>query len=121
MTNPEKAQLLAEDTMLAKAFTARPRVENVTVSIESGRPDMSLPPAGESSDKAKTTRVQLELPDKAMGRLRALRDKTEAASYSEVVKNALRLYESMISQCEAGRRVFVKGQDGQLVEYEVFY
>ncbi|WP_249309428.1 ribbon-helix-helix protein, CopG family [Ralstonia insidiosa] len=120
MTNREKAQLLAEDTMLAKAFTARPRVENVTVSVESGRPDMSLP-AGESSDKAKTTRVQLELPDKAMGRLRTLRDKTEAASYSEVVKNALRLYESMISQCEAGRRVFVKGQDGQLVEYEVFY
>jgi Arc/MetJ-type ribon-helix-helix transcriptional regulator len=38
-----------------------------------------------------TTRVQLELPPTSMARLRELRDKTEAASYSEVLKNALRL------------------------------
>lgn len=76
------------------------------------------------SAKAKTTRVQLELPEKSMERLVTLKDKTEAASYAEVMKNALRLYESMISQYEGGKRLYLKDpQDpqGQLVEYEVFY
>ena len=47
--------------------------------------------------KAKsTTRVQMELPEKSMQRLSILKDKTEASSYAEVLKNALRLYESII-------------------------
>ena len=53
-----------------------------------------------------------------------LKDKTEAASYAEVMKNALRLYESMVSQYESGKRLYLKDpQDpqAQLVEYEVFY
>ena len=68
----------------------------------------------------KTTRVQLELPDKSMERLVALKDKTEAGSYSEVLKNALRLYESVIIEYESGGRLYVKGENGNLVEYKVF-
>jgi Arc/MetJ-type ribon-helix-helix transcriptional regulator len=41
----------------------------------------------------KTTRVQLELPEPSMERLKALKDKTEAASYAEVIKNSLRFDE----------------------------
>jgi len=65
--------------------------------------------------------VQLELPEKSMERLLSLRDKTEAASYAEVMKNALRLYESMVKQYEDGKRLYLKDPQGQLIEYEVFY
>jgi len=60
----------------------------------------------------KTTRVQLELPEPSMERLKALKDKTEAASYSEVIKNSLRLYEALIGEAEAGNEVLIKGRDG---------
>jgi hypothetical protein len=60
----------------------------------------------------KTTRVQLELPEPSMERLKALKDKTEAASYAEVIKNSLRLYEALISEAEAGNEVLIKGKDG---------
>jgi len=43
--------------------------------------------AGERS----TTRVQLEMPPQAMERLQKLKDRIEAASYAEVIRNALRL------------------------------
>jgi hypothetical protein len=71
--------------------------------------------------KPKTTRVQLELPEKTMGRLLSLKEKTEANSYTEVMKNALRLYENIIGQYEEGKRVYLKDQDGSMTEYQVFY
>lgn len=60
----------------------------------------------------KTTRVQLELPEPSMERLKVLKDKTEAASYAEVIKNALRLYEALIGEAEAGNEVLIKSRDG---------
>ena len=68
----------------------------------------------------KTTRVQLELPERSYERLNSLKEKTEAASYAEFLKNALRLYESLISQVDAGKRLYLKDADGNLIEYEVF-
>lgn len=49
-----------------------------------------------------TTRVQLELPKQSMDRLVALKKKTEAASYAEVIRQALKAYEEMIAASEAG-------------------
>lgn len=43
-----------------------------------------------------TTRVQLELPKKAMDRIRRLKDRTEAASYAEVIRAALIHYEECV-------------------------
>ena len=60
----------------------------------------------------KTTRVQLELPESSMERLRTLRERTEASSYAEVMKNSLRLYEALIKEAEGGNQVYVKGRDG---------
>jgi len=68
----------------------------------------------------KTTRVQLELAEKSYERLNLLKDKTEATSYAEVMKNALRLYESIIAQHDAGKRLCLRSSDGQISEYEVF-
>jgi hypothetical protein len=39
-----------------------------------------------SSKHKKTTRVQIEMEDASMERLRALQDRTEAMSYAEVVR-----------------------------------
>jgi hypothetical protein len=73
-----------------------------------------------STKEKSSTRVQLELPEKSMGRLLSLKDKTEAASYAEVIKNALRLYENMIQQHENGKQFFLKDTDGVITEYKVF-
>lgn len=67
-----------------------------------------------------TTRVQLELPETSMSRLRVLRDKTEAASYAEVLKNALRLYEALVKEAEEGNELVIRRKNGEQAEYKVF-
>jgi len=47
-----------------------------------------------------------------MKRLKALKDKTEAASYAEVIKNSLRLYEALVGEADAGNEVLIKSPDG---------
>jgi Arc/MetJ-type ribon-helix-helix transcriptional regulator len=69
----------------------------------------------------KTTRVQLELPESSMERLKTLREKTEAASYAEVIKNSLRLYEALIKETEGGNQLFIKDKDGEQVSYRMIF
>lgn len=47
-----------------------------------------------------------------MERLRALKDKTEAASYAEVFRNALRFYEFLVNEAEKGNEVVIEPKDG---------
>ncbi len=61
----------------------------------------------------KTTRVQLELSEKSFGRLQALKETTEAASYAEVIRNALRLYEGLIREEQAGNTLSIQTKDGK--------
>jgi len=65
--------------------------------------------------------VQLELPEKSMERLTALKDATEAASYAEVIKNALRLYEAVISETENGSEFLIMRKDGTVAPYVIFF
>lgn len=67
-----------------------------------------------------TTRVQLELPPQAMDRLQRLKDKTEAASYAEVIRNALRLFEALVDEHEKGAEFSLKRADGETVAYKIF-
>jgi Ribbon-helix-helix protein, copG family len=69
----------------------------------------------------KTTRVQLELPESSMERLKALKDKTEAASYAEVIRNSLRLYEALIGEAEGGNKVMVKSSEGGETVYRLIF
>ena len=55
-----------------------------------------------------------------MERLLALKESTEAASYAEVVKNALRLYEAMITEVNNGNELLLKTKDGSSAPYRVF-
>lgn len=66
-------------------------------------------------------RITFEFPPKAEERLNTLKVKTEAVSYAEVVKNALRLYEAMIEEVESGKQLFVHDKDGAAVPFNPFY
>ena len=65
-------------------------------------------------------RIQLDMPEQALNRLQNLKVKTEASSYAEVVKNALRLYEAIVEDAEAGKSFFVRTADGCEKEYIIF-
>jgi hypothetical protein len=68
----------------------------------------------------KTTRVQMELAEKSAARLKNLLVDTEATSYAEVMKNALRLYEAMIERHKAGEVIMLKKPDGTMTILEIF-
>ena len=66
-----------------------------------------------------TTRVQLEMPPQAMVRLQKMKDHTEAASYAEVIRNALRLFEALVDEHEKGSDFFLKRADGEIIRYKI--
>ena len=65
-------------------------------------------------------RVQFDLPPRSMDRLNVLKLKTEASSYAEVVKNALRLYEALIEETESGKQFLVRDASGEVTPYRLF-
>lgn len=67
-----------------------------------------------------TTRVQLEMPPQAMERLQRLKEKTEAASYAEVIRNALRLFEALVEEHVKGAEFALKQPSGETVAYKIF-
>jgi len=64
------------------------------------------------SEPRDLTRIQIDMPPKSVERLRNLVAVTEAASYAEVLKNALRLYEALIEEVEAGHTIMIKTNKG---------
>ena len=62
----------------------------------------------------------MDLPERSVARLQGLKEKTEAVSYAEVLKNALRLYESLIDEDEAGNVFFVRTPTGETKQYVIF-
>ena len=76
-------------------------------------------PESGNSERA-TTRVQLEMPPQAMERLQRLKEKTEAASYAEVIRNALRLFEALVDEHEKGSEFALKRPSGETLAYKIF-
>jgi Arc/MetJ-type ribon-helix-helix transcriptional regulator len=72
------------------------------------------------SGERTTTRVQLEMPPQAMERLQRLKEKTEAASYAEVIRNALRLFEALVDEHEKGSEFALKRSSGETMAYKIF-
>jgi hypothetical protein len=68
-----------------------------------------------------TTRVQFELPSSSIERLKTLKDRTEAASYAEVTKNAFKLYERMIDLTESGHTLLIQNKKGETKVLELFF
>ena len=73
-----------------------------------------------ASGERSTTRVQLEMPPQAMERLQRLKEKTEAASYAEVIRNALRVLEALVDEHEKGSEFALKRTNGETVAYKIF-
>jgi metal-responsive CopG/Arc/MetJ family transcriptional regulator len=71
--------------------------------------------------KRSTTRVQIELPEASFERLNRLKEKTEASSYAEVLKNALRLYEALVLEAEAGNEISIKEKSGDRVTFRAIF
>ena len=70
-------------------------------------------------DKSDLKRVQMDLAPKSLGRLKKLQEVTEAASYAEVVRNALRLYETLVEEHIDGAELMIK-KDGVIAPLHVF-
>jgi hypothetical protein len=81
-----------------------------------------LPRSGDEGQNLRPAknRVQFDLPPRSMERLNALKLKTEATSYVEVIKNALRLYEALIDDVDKGREILAKDENGIISPYRFF-
>jgi hypothetical protein len=72
------------------------------------------------TSKVTKNRVQFDLPPHSMENLNALKRKTEAAFYTEVVKNALRVYEALIEETEHGRTFLIRDETGAISPFRMF-
>ncbi len=66
------------------------------------------------------SRVQLDLTPRAMKLLTDLKNKTEAGSYAEVIRNALKLYDGLITEAENGNRFLLQDKAGNIAPFKMF-
>jgi hypothetical protein len=57
-----------------------------------------------------TTRIQLDLAPASLERLRFLKEQLEAASYAEVIREALKVFEFLVREEQKGSSVVVQPQ-----------
>jgi IS1 family transposase len=91
-----------------------------TLTALSGAFDSEAKAKRSADAKTKKNRVQLDFAPRSMERLNALKEKTEASSYAEVVKNALRLYEALIEEAESGKQFLTRDADGVVSPFRMF-
>lgn len=87
------------------------------------RPDELVIPGGEnesSSTRGKSLRLNLLLPGKSAERLERLKELTEASSYTEVIRNSIRLYEAIVLEYEKGRKVQIVDDKGNPTGVAIF-
>lgn len=82
--------------------------------------ETAVKPKSAAAAKADTARLNLLLPAKSIERLDRLKEKTEATSYAEVIRNAIRLYEGIIAEYEKGNKVQVIDADGKPTTLSIF-
>jgi hypothetical protein len=74
----------------------------------------------EIKDTGQARRIQAVLPKASAERLASLKDRSEANSEAEVIRNALRLYEELINEAENGSQFYIKPKDGEIVRFRIF-
>jgi hypothetical protein len=62
----------------------------------------------------------MELSPNSFERLNRLKELVEAPSYTEVMKDALRLYEYIVNSDGAGSKFMIKDKDGSVSEIKIF-
>jgi len=90
---------------------------------QSAEPQESGPAedAATSSTKraAKPERRQFSMGRESIERLDSLREMTDAASQSEVIRNALRTYQYLTQEEAAGSRILIEQKDGSYVRLKI--
>jgi hypothetical protein len=66
-------------------------------------------------------RLSLVLPERSAQRLSMLVEKTEAKGYTDVMRNALRLYEAIVEETEQGNEIFIRGRGGEIKSYRFLF
>jgi hypothetical protein len=66
-------------------------------------------------------RLNVILPERSARRLNTLMQRTEATSYTDVLRNALRIYEAIVEETEQGNEVCIRARDGHLRSYRFFF
>lgn len=88
------------------------REKTVTLSIEPGEGK-----AASASEREGRRRVQIDFSPAAYARLDSIRERSDAQSNAETVRNALRLYDWFLRQRDDGYEVrLVKGDEERAVE-----
>jgi len=70
--------------------------------------------------KPARTRVQIDLAPQSYERLKRLKDVTEASSYTDVLKDALRIYEYLVESADRGERLSVTDAAGRTTDLRLF-
>ena len=73
-----------------------------------------------TNSDAKSIRRSITFSPKAANRLTRLREDTDASNDTEVVRNALRLYEWVIEQTKEGNEVYLRNGKGMEQRVPVF-
>jgi hypothetical protein len=92
-------------------------------AISTTHPVNTASPTDRADSKIRSiakTRVQLDFSPRAMALLTELKEKTEAASYAEVIRNALKLYDGLITEAENGATFLVRGANGDMSPLKLF-
>lgn len=65
------------------------------------------------------TRIQVDFSDRENERLLRLKEKLDAGSYKEVIKQALHLIEVIHDEQAKGNAIIIRKEDGQLIELKI--
>jgi hypothetical protein len=82
--------------------------------------EMDQGAAAEKVQPISKSRVQFDLTPRSMAMLTELKTKTDAATYAEVFKNAMKLYDGIISEIERGSEFLIRDKDGNVSEFRMF-
>ena len=66
------------------------------------------------------SRVQIDLTPHAMALLTELKEKTDAATYAEVFRKAMKLYDGIVSEVDRGSEFLIRAKDGKVSEFRMF-
>ena len=66
------------------------------------------------------TTIKITLPQESVDRLNMLQEKMEVDSLAEVLKNAVRIFETVIDETDAGTEFFIKRKGSEIEPLKVF-
>lgn len=76
----------------------------------------SIEEALELGDKAPSVRIQLTLKPEFARRLQDMRQKSRASSYSELIRDALRIHECLLKSVGPDDQLLVRKKDGSMIQ-----